>query len=94
MRAMKDRVGERTALYGLVTGPFTLLPPARHRYLLDTVIPRIPSDLMANTAQVAVRVSELYLEAAWMSSPWLIRSLPMVSPHVPQLPSGAFPRGL
>ena len=65
MRAMKARVGEKTALYGLVTGPFTLASHLRGTDIfLDTVDnPEFLSGLLAYSAQVAIRISELYLEA-------------------------------
>ena len=65
MRAMKAQVGEKTALYGLVTGPFTLASHLRGTDIfLDTVDnPEFLHDLLAYAAQVAVRVSSLYMEA-------------------------------
>ena len=65
MRAMKERVGEKTALYGLVTGPFTLASHLRGTDIfLDTVDnPEFLRDLLAYAAQVAVRVSSLYIDA-------------------------------
>lgn len=65
MRLMKEQVGERTALYGLVTGPFTLASHLRGTDIfLDTVDhPEFLRELLAYAARVAVRVSELYLDA-------------------------------
>ena len=65
MRSMKEQVGERTALYGLVTGPFTLASHLRGTDIfLDTMDhPEFLGDLLAYAAQVAIRVSALYLEA-------------------------------
>ena len=65
MRKMKLAVGERTALYGLVTGPFTLASHLRGTDIfLDTIDdPDFLTHLLAYTSRVAQRMAALYLEA-------------------------------
>jgi uroporphyrinogen decarboxylase len=65
MRRMKTAVGEHTALYGLVTGPFTLASHLRGTDIfLDTIDdPDFLKQLMAYTSQVAQRMAELYIQA-------------------------------
>ena len=65
MRRMKTAVGEHTALYGLVTGPFTLASHLRGTDIfLDTFDdPDFLKGLMAYTSQVAQRMAELYIQA-------------------------------
>jgi uroporphyrinogen decarboxylase len=64
MRKMKTAVGEHTALYGLVTGPFTLASHLRGTDIfLDTMDdPDYLQRLMTYTGQVAQRMAALYLE--------------------------------
>jgi uroporphyrinogen decarboxylase len=65
MRKMKSEVGETTALYGLITGPFTLASHLRGTDIfLDTMDdPEYLKSLMAYTSQVAVQMTALYLDA-------------------------------
>ena len=65
MRQLKEAVGEHTALYGLVTGPFTLASHLRGTDIfLDTMDdPDYLNRLMAYTCEVAQRMTALYLEA-------------------------------
>jgi uroporphyrinogen decarboxylase len=65
MRAMKASVGHKTALYGLVTGPFTLAGHLRGtEVFMDSILnPGFLSELMAYTTQVVKRMAELYLAA-------------------------------
>lgn len=65
MRRMKESVGEHTALYGLICGPFTLASHLRGNDLFMDMYDdeEYVADLMAFTAEVAVRMSELYVEA-------------------------------
>jgi uroporphyrinogen decarboxylase len=65
MRKMKAEVGEHTALYGLVTGPFTLASHLRGTDIfLDTIDdPDFLIQLMDYTCRVAQRMSALYIEA-------------------------------
>ena len=65
MRKMKAAVGERTALYGLITGPFTLASHLRGTDIfLDTVDdPGFLHDLIAYATEVAQRMADLYIDA-------------------------------
>ena len=65
MRQLKEAVGEHTALYGLVTGPFTLASHLRGTDIfLDTMDdPDYLNRLMTYASKVAQRMTTLYLEA-------------------------------
>ena len=65
MRTMKAEVGGHTALYGLVTGPFTLASHLRGTEIFMDMFdhPDYLRDLMAYCTQVGMRVSEYYIEA-------------------------------
>ena len=65
MRRMKTAVGDHTALYGLITGPFTLASHLRGTDIFMDMIdePEQVEKLMAYTSQVAVLMARLYLEA-------------------------------
>ncbi len=65
MRKMKTAVGETTALYGLITGPFTLASHLRGTDIfLDTMDdPEYLRALMGFTQGVAEQMAALYLEA-------------------------------
>ena len=65
MRQMKDAVGEHTALYGLITGPFTLTSHLRGTEIFMDIIerPDYVHELLAYANQVAMRMAELYLAA-------------------------------
>jgi len=65
MRQMKEKVGAHTALYGLVTGPFTLASHLRGTDIfLDTIDdPDFVHQLMRFTTQVAQRIAAFYIEA-------------------------------
>jgi uroporphyrinogen decarboxylase len=65
MRQMKAAVGEKTALYGLVTGPFTLASHLRGTDIfLDTVDdPDFLHELVAYATEVAKRMADIYLDA-------------------------------
>jgi uroporphyrinogen decarboxylase len=65
MRKMKAEVGQHTALYGLITGPFTLASHLRGTDIfLDTMDdPDYVQRLMAYSALVAQRMASLYIEA-------------------------------
>jgi len=65
MRKMKEKVGEDTALYGLVTGPFTL---ASHLRGTDIFIDSIEDpdyliELVAYSTKVAIAISKYYIDA-------------------------------
>lgn len=65
MRRMVSTVGEDTALYGLVTGPFTLASHLRGtEVFMDMMLdPARVTDLMAFCEAVCKRMSEMYIEA-------------------------------
>lgn len=65
MRRVKAQVGETTALYGLVTGPLTLASHLRGSDLFMDFYdhPDFVRDLLAFCRDVALRLTELYLQA-------------------------------
>jgi uroporphyrinogen decarboxylase len=65
MRAMKEKVGDTTALYGLVTGPFTLASHLRGTEIFMDMFEHIDylEQLLAYCALVAKTVSRIYVEA-------------------------------
>lgn len=65
MAAFKSAVGERTALYGLVTGPFTLASHLRGTDIFMDMFdhPDFLQELLAYTTRVAQRMAELYVAA-------------------------------
>jgi uroporphyrinogen decarboxylase len=65
MRAMKAAVGERTALYGLVCGPFTLASHLRGTEIFMDMYENeeFLDGLLAYTAEVNKRMAALYIEA-------------------------------
>lgn len=65
MRRMKSAVGSRTALYGLVTGPFTLASHLRGTEIFMDLVeqPEYVAALMEYTNQVAQRMATFYIEA-------------------------------
>lgn len=65
MRAMKEAVGDRTALYGLVCGPFTLASHLRGTEIFMDMFdhPDFLNDLIAYTSVVVKQVSDLYIAA-------------------------------
>jgi len=65
MREAKKRIGDTTALYGLVTGPFTLASHLRGTDIFLDMYddPTYVEDLLKYCADVAEAVSELYVKA-------------------------------
>lgn len=65
MRKLKSTLGETTALYGLITGPFTLASHLRGTDIfLDTMDdPEYVRSLMDYTTRVAIQMAALYLDA-------------------------------
>ncbi|MCX7786968.1 MAG: thioredoxin family protein [Spirochaetes bacterium] len=65
MRTMKKDVGNHTALYGLVTGPFTLAAHLRGTEIFMDMIdqPSYIHGLLSYTTEVAKAMSEYYVEA-------------------------------
>jgi len=65
MHAMKQAVGEHTALYGLICGPMTLASHLRGTEIfMDSFDrPEYLHELLAYATRVAIRMAELYVEA-------------------------------
>jgi uroporphyrinogen decarboxylase len=65
MQRMKAAVGEKTALYGLVTGPFTLASHLRGTEIFMDMIDHVEyvHALLAYATEVAKRISEYYIQA-------------------------------
>jgi uroporphyrinogen decarboxylase len=65
MRRMKELVGERTALFGLVCGPLTLASHLRGtEVFMDLILqPEYAKKLLAYTRDVSLRMTEMYLDA-------------------------------
>jgi len=65
MRRMKAAVGQQTALYGLVTGPFTLASHLRGTDIFMDMFdhPEFLDELMAYTTKVALAVADYYIDA-------------------------------
>ena len=65
MRAMKEKVGQRSALYGLVTGPFTLASHLRGTEIFMDMFDHIDylDQLLAYCAGVAETIGLMYVDA-------------------------------
>jgi len=65
MRAMKETVGAHTALYGLVTGPFTLASHLRGTEIFMDMFEHVEflDNLLRYCANVAETISRFYVEA-------------------------------
>ena len=65
MQRMKKEVGHQTALYGLVTGPFTLASHLRGTEIFMDMFdhPEYLQELVSFCSNVCMRMSDLYLEA-------------------------------
>lgn len=65
MRRMKTSVGEETALYGLICGPFTLASHLRgNDIFMDMILDEeYVNSLMAFTTTTALKMVDLYIEA-------------------------------
>jgi uroporphyrinogen decarboxylase len=65
MRKMKASVGESTALYGLITGPFTLAAHLRGTEIFMDMVdqPEYVKSLLSFANQIAKQMSQLYIEA-------------------------------
>jgi len=72
MRKVKTAIGDDTALYGLICGPFTLASHLRGNELfMDLILEEAyVESLMTYTTQTALKMIDLYATPAWMSSPW------------------------
>lgn len=65
MRRMKTAVGSHTALYGLITGPFTLASHLRGTEIFMDMVeqPELIEALLQYTNRVAIQMASYYLEA-------------------------------
>lgn len=65
MRRMKEAVGEDTALYGLICGPFTLASHLRgNDIFMDMILDEdYVKRLLDYTAEAVIRMADLYIEA-------------------------------
>ncbi len=65
MRRLKAKIGPKTALYGLVCGPFTLASHLRGTNIFMDMIkdPAYVKDLVDFCTEVCIRLSDLYIEA-------------------------------
>ena len=65
MERMKAAVGEDTALYGLICGPFTLASHLRgSQIFMDMILdPKYVKELVGYCAEVAMKMTEYYIEA-------------------------------
>lgn len=65
MRRMKEAVGDTTALYGLLCGPFTLASHLRGNDIFMDMFDDedYVKDLLGFCADCAKRMSDLYLDA-------------------------------
>ncbi|NWG16865.1 MAG: thioredoxin family protein [Chloroflexi bacterium] len=85
MRRVKAAVGDHTALYGLVCGPFTLASHLRGTEIfMDMMLnPNLVHELTAYTLRVSRRVAEFYIEAG-------MDVIAIVDPMVSQIGPGHF----
>ncbi len=93
MRRMKAAVGDHTALYGLVTGPFTLASHLRGTEIFMDMFdhPDFLRDLLAFCRDVAKRIAALYIEAGMDVIAVVDPLVSQVSPrHFRQLLSAPF----
>ena len=65
MKRIKAEIGDQTALYGLICGPFTLASHLRGSNIFMDMItdPAYVKDLIGYCSQVAVEMSRMYIEA-------------------------------
>ena len=85
MRRMKEAVGETTALYGLICGPFTLAAHLRGNNLFTDMFDFEDEvcELMDFCAKVCMKMSEYYIEAG-------MDVIAMVDPLISQISSDDF----
>lgn len=85
MKRMKEAVGDTTALYGLICGPFTLASHLRGNQLFTDMFDFEDEvgELMAFCARVCMKMSEYYIEAG-------MDVIAMVDPLISQISSDDF----
>jgi len=87
MRRMKSSVGEHTALYGLITGPFTLASHLRGTEIFMDMIdePEYVSDLLDYCTRFAEKVASFYIEVG-------MEVIAVVDPMISQISPRHFKR--
>jgi len=93
MRGMKLAVGEHTALYGLITGPFTLASHLRGTELFMDMVdqPDYVQDLMHYCSQVAIKMADYYISAGMDVIAVVDPVISQISPrHFKKFMSGPF----
>lgn len=85
MRRMKAAVGETTALYGLICGPFTLASHLRGNDIFMDMFDdeELVAGLLDYCAEVAIRMAKLYVEAG-------MDVIAIVDPLISQISSNHF----
>ncbi len=65
MRRVKEEIGDKTALYGLICGPFTLASHLRGTNIFMDMVsdPNYVKELVGYCSQVAVAMAKMYLDA-------------------------------
>ena len=65
MRRVKTEIGDKTALYGLICGPFTLASHLRGTEIFMDMVsdPEYTKALVGYCAQVAIEMSRMYIDA-------------------------------
>lgn len=65
MRRVKEAIGEETALYGLICGPFTLASHLRGTDIFMDMVSdsQYVKDLVNYCAQVSVAMAKMYIDA-------------------------------
>lgn len=87
MRRMKSAVGEHTALYGLITGPFTLASHLRGTEIFMDMVddPDYVSNLLDYCTQFVEKVASFYIEAG-------MEVIAVVDPMISQISPRHFKR--
>lgn len=65
MKRVKAEIGDETALYGLICGPFTLASHLRGNAIFKDIIkdPKYVKELVEFCAEVSIKMSEYYIDA-------------------------------
>lgn len=85
MKAVKKEIGDTTALYGLICGPFTLASHLRGTNIFMDMYddPEYVQKLMAFTADTAIKMADIYMEAG-------MDVIALVDPLVSQISPDSF----
>lgn len=93
MRRIKAEIGDQTALYGLICGPFTMASHLRGSNIFMDMIsePDYVKDLVSFCSQVAVEMSRMYIEAGMDVIAVVDPLVSQISPkHIEKLLSDGF----